>query len=158
MLALLWLIFIGAGTYIGHHWLERRTEARRGVVIGETSGQQSLRLTANRYGHYEVSGKTNGRKVVFLIDTGATGISIPEAIADKAGLERGRAFEVLTANGVTTVYATSIETLNIGPFVAKNVAAHINPSMDDNVALLGMSFLRHYELVQRSGELTISTY
>ena len=94
--------------------------------------------------------------MTFLVDTGASGISIPDAVARRLNLQRGRSFDVLTANGNARVFATRLDSLAIGPFGQRNVRAHINPSMSGETALLGMEFLRHYNLTQRGGELTIS--
>lgn len=156
MIALLWIIAIAAGTYAAQGWFDRRDAARLGISVNDGENGQALVLRADRYGQFGVMGRANEVEIVFLVDTGATGISIPGNIADKMGLERGRPFQVLTANGTTTVYETRLDSLRIGPFERSNVRASINPSMDGSLALLGMSFLRHYELLQRSDELTIS--
>jgi len=98
----------------------------------------------------------NGVPLRMLIDTGASGISIPASVADNLGLQAGRPFQVMTANGITTVYETTIDSLAFGPFVQNQVNAHINPTLEGQTALLGMSFLRDYKIMQRNGELTIS--
>lgn len=147
---------LGLGTWFAQDWLDKRAEARAGIWIGDDNGSQSLLLKSNRFGQYLLKGAANGQDVLFLVDTGASGISIPAGIAAELGLKRGRPFQVATANGITTVYASSLDSLAVGPFRRRDVKAHINPSMDGDMALLGMSFLRHYELTQRGGELTIS--
>ena len=156
MIALAWIIFLAVGALFAQNWLDKRDKARQGTWVSGENGAQSLLLKANRYGQYQLLGSANGQDVMFLVDTGASGISIPANIATDLGLRRGRPFQVATANGITTVYATSLATLGVGPLLRQDVEAHINPSMNGNVALLGMNFLRHYELVQRDGELTIS--
>ena len=103
-----------------------------------------------------LAGSANGEPVEFLVDTGASQISIPILIADRLNLTRGRSYPVQTANGEVTVYATVLDEVSIGPFTMKNVPAHVNPGMNGDVALLGMSFLRYFELKQTGGELTIS--
>jgi len=97
----------------------------------------------------------NSQPVHFLVDTGASQISIPVSVAERLNLRRGQPFPVTTANGEVTVYATRLDEVTIGPFSKQNVQAHINPGMKGEVALLGMSFLRHFDMIQRSGELTI---
>lgn len=154
MIALLWLMALGAGTYALQNWMDKRDSARQGTTISGAQGQ-SLRVASDRFGQFAVAGNANGQKVSFLVDTGASGISIPQGIADQLELRRGQAFPVNTANGVITVYSTVIDTLNIGPHSQKQVQAHINPSMEGELALLGMSFLRRYELIQREGVLWI---
>jgi len=155
MIVMLWVIVLGAGFYAAQSWLDKRDERRHGVVVNN-DGAPGLLLTSDIFGQYTVKGNANGQEAFFLIDTGASGISIPEAVANRLGLRRGRPFEVNTANGTTTVYATNLDTLSIGPLSKRDVRAHINPSMDGEVSLLGMSFLRHFELVHRADELKIS--
>ena len=156
MFTMAWIIVLGAGTWFAQDWIDKRTRARDGVWLSDETGSRSLLLKSNRYGQYQLKGSVNGQELMFLVDTGASGVSIPASMAARLGLRRGRPFEVYTANGITTVYATSLDSLRIGPLHRQDVEAHINPSMDGDLALLGMSFLRHYELLQRAGELTIS--
>ena len=61
-----------------------------------------------------------------------------------------------TANGDITVYRTTLDRLRIGPLTLRNVRASINPNMraDDEI-LLGMSALKHLELITRDGVLTL---
>ena len=51
-------------------------------------GSSELVLMRNRYGHYVADGKINKQDVVFMLDTGATDVAIPEAIAEDLGLEK----------------------------------------------------------------------
>ncbi len=156
MIVMLWIIALIGATLLAQKWFDQRAQARNGVWVGAEGEPQALLVKSNRYGQYLVKGSANDTDVMFLLDTGASGISIPALIAEKLGLQRGRPFDVMTANGITTVYATTLDMLRIGPHSRRDVRAHINPSMDGDVALLGMSFLRHYELLQRAGQLTIS--
>lgn len=156
MIALLWIIALAGATYAAQRWFDARDERRNGVIVGENASEPALLLSSNLYGHYRAKGLANNEEILFLVDTGASGISIPAAIASRLNLPRGRASQAITANGTITVYATRLDTLRIGPFVQHDVEAHINPSMEGDIALLGMSFLRQYELSQRDGKLTIS--
>lgn len=69
------------------------------------NGVREINLLRNRYGHYLASGKINGHDVVFLLDTGATSVSIPAAVARRIGLQAGAPQTVSTANGSVTVTA-----------------------------------------------------
>jgi len=150
-----WILVIAVGTWAADRWMKNR-DARRAAVVLEAGGSagEGIKLIADRYGHFVVTGYINGAPVEFLVDTGASGISIPERIAIEIGLERGMPYRVSTANGDATVYSTMLDSLAIGPLIEAPIRAHINPGMDDT-ALLGMSFLRQFELIQRDGELTI---
>jgi len=71
------------------------------------------------------------------------------------GLKKGAALSALTANGTVEVYATRLDRVSLGNIELANVSASINPAMLGKEILLGMSFLRHLELVQRDGQLKI---
>ena len=156
MIALLWLLVLGGGTLLANQWINGREASKLTVWAGADGQAPKMTMKADRYGQYELTGSANGQNVKFLLDTGATEISIPANVANRLNLIRGRGYPVSTANGQVTVYATQLDEVSIGPFTLKNVPGHINPGMDGDVALLGMSFLRHFEMIQRSGELTIS--
>ncbi|MEX2366252.1 MAG: TIGR02281 family clan AA aspartic protease [Pseudohongiellaceae bacterium] len=114
-----------------------------------------VNLSRNRQGHYIVTGTINNRPVEFLLDTGATDVVVPEAIATSLGLERGRPGRAMTANGYVTVYRTVINRLSIGDIVLHNVRASINPAMPPPAILLGMSALTQIEFVQQGDSLTL---
>ena len=127
-------------------WLPQSAQSGPAVAIDST-----------RRGHYRVQGFINGQSVDFLVDTGATEVSLPSSVAQRLGLEPGKAGFARTANGTATIYDTQIDTLSIGPLSRSNVPAHISPGMQGDEALLGMSFLRHFTLVQKGAQLQIQT-
>jgi len=112
-------------------------------------------LERNRQGHYVVTGTINREPVEFLLDTGASDVVVPQAIADRLGLERGYPGRAMTANGYVTVYQTTIEQLTIGDIVLANVKASINPAMAPPAVLLGMSALKQVEFIQKGESLTL---
>ncbi|ASJ71716.1 retropepsin-like aspartic protease family protein [Granulosicoccus antarcticus] len=156
MIVLLWLLILGGGTLLAQRMLDNRLMNNAPEWTSQNGASPTLRLKSDRYGQYQLEGLVNDQPVTFLIDTGATGISLSDVVARRSGLERGRRFNVLTANGTAQVFSTQLDSLSIGPFTQRNVRAHINPSLEGFTALLGMEFLRHYDLTQRRGELTIS--
>ena len=156
MIALLWLLVLGGGTLLAQRWLHQQQLSRAPSWVSDASGEAALTLKADRFGQYRLQGIANGHVVHFLLDTGASEISIPGAMAQQLGLKKGRGYPVITANGTVTVYATVLDNISIGPFTVDNMRAHVNPAMEGDVALLGMSFLRHFELRQRAEKLTIS--
>ncbi len=118
-------------------------------------GAREVVLQRNRYGHYLADGTINGHSVTFVIDTGASDVSIPAHLADAIGLRRGAARIYSTANGPATNYATTLSRVALGGIALEDVRASINPNVDTDEVLLGMSFLRHLELIQRGNTLTI---
>ena len=120
-----------------------------------SSGEKQVVLKSSRYGHYLATGKINETKVTFLVDTGASHVSIPERVAKKIGLEKGAPMLVSTANGTITVYATTLPEVSIGEIKLHDVKADINPYMEGDEILLGMSFLRDLSITHQGDQLTI---
>ncbi len=157
MLIASWVLFLGLLSLFFSDLLEKRNNPNPSPSSQRTAqGSKEVFLKSNRYGHYVASGKINDYPVVFLLDTGATGVSVPAAIADKIGLRTGQKQTVTTANGSINVYATNLHTVTLGNIELHDVSGHINPHMDNGEEiLLGMSFLRHLEFTQRGNELIL---
>jgi aspartyl protease family protein len=60
-----------------------------------------------------------------------------------------------TANGIITTYATRVATVSLGNIELHNIRASINPYAPDDDVLLGMSFLKELEMVQRGDVLIL---
>ena len=118
-------------------------------------GQAEVILAQNRQGHYVARGTINDTPVTYLLDTGATQVSIPAHIADKLGLVAQGNYRVQTANGSITVYKTEITQLSLGNIFLYNVAAHINPAMKSDEILLGMSALKQVDFQQTGKQLIL---
>ena len=118
-------------------------------------GDVEIVLQSNRNGHYVTNGKINGQNAVFLLDTGATGVAVPEALARDLGLVRGKRIQMQTANGVSVGYLTVLDSVSIGPLVQRDVHGVIAPGFVSGEVLLGMSFLRHLNMQQSNGRLTL---
>ena len=125
------------------------------TVIAD-NGEVTVRLTQDVSGHYFTRGEINGNAVSFLVDTGATKIAIPEHIANNLDLKLGRKSQSYTANGVAASYRTRLDTVSVGGITLTNIDASISPGLIGDEILLGMSFLKHLNLEQRDGALTIS--
>jgi aspartyl protease family protein len=125
------------------------------------SGEEGVRevvLQRNRFGHYVTSGEINGQPVTFILDTGATGVAVPDTIAQRLGLQRGPAFRTQTANGTGTSYAARLDSVSVGGIELQDVRAGITPGLQTDQILLGMSFLKHIEFTQRGDTLTLRQY
>ena len=120
-----------------------------------SSGEIEVVLESSSYGHYIATGKINNTEVTFLVDTGASYVSVPEEVAKKVGLKRGAEMLVSTANGTVSVYVTTLDEVSIGEIKLYNIKADINPHMDGDEILLGMSFLRDLSITHKGDQLTI---
>jgi aspartyl protease family protein len=158
MVFLSWIVALALFTFLAQDWLDDAYNPNQAPVTHhDSSGIRQIVLKRNRYGHYVGNGRINGQDAVFMLDTGATDVVIPEELAADYGLRRGAAYRTMTANGVIEVYATRLETIELGPIRLYNIRAAINPYMDGEEVLLGMSFLKHLKFNQQDDELIIST-
>ena len=150
-----WMVVLGLLTLLFNNWYERQQNPNQQLETRTTEGYSEVALERNRYGHYLASGRINGHDVVFLLDTGASDVSVPQHIADRLGLKPGRRIPYQTANGTAYGYATQLDRVALGGIELRDVRGHINPNTDSDEVLLGMSFLRTLEFTQRGGTLTL---
>jgi aspartyl protease family protein len=156
---LFWIALLALLSVYFSDLLERQRNPNRDVTSQVTdSGVREVQLKRNRQGHYVTAGTINGEAVVFLLDTGATGVAIPAAIAERLSLPRGRSFITNTANGRSKSYQTRLAEVGIGDIRLHNVEAAIAPGLEMREVLLGMSFLKHIEFTQRGNVLTLRQY
>jgi aspartyl protease family protein len=159
MLIFSFVLGLGGLTFFFEEQIQQQANPNQNPLSMElNSGIKEVVLQQNRQGHYVASGTVNNVPVLFLLDTGATDVAIPESIALAAGLRRGNTSRASTANGAVTVYSTRIDELTLGNIVLEDVSASITTSMPGNTILLGMSALRQVEFSQRGGELTLRHY
>lgn len=159
MLIACFALALGALTLFFDDWLSTQANPNQTPQSRESvEGAREVVLQRNRQGHYVAGGTINGVAVTFLLDTGATDVAIPENVARRAGLEPGYAGQANTANGVVTVYSTSINELALGNIELSNIRASITPSMPGDTILLGMSALQQIEFTQRGSTLTLRQF
>ena len=134
----------------------RRVAARRSAG----SGGRVHHIPVERAGTgMIVMVRINGRAVApFMVDTGASYVLIPKAVADEAGVEVGRDARTMrftTANGVVEQAIVTLDSVELGSAQAADVPASISPSM--GIGLLGLSFLNRftYQVDAAAGMLTL---
>lgn len=132
--------------------LQARNDPNRDLQVAPGT---ELVLKRSGDGHYIFPGTINGRPVSFLLDTGATLVSVPAHLAAGLGLRAGAYQQSITANGTVFTRATRLDSLAFGPFDLHEVPASINPGMMDNQVLMGMSVLKHLEFSQRGDTLVL---
>ncbi len=147
-----WLIFLGLLFFYFEDLIQEKYDPNRNL---SHSASHEVVLKRNKQGHYIAPGLINGQPVTFLLDTGATTISVPKSVADRIGLKAGIKQQVGTANGAISVYQTQLDQVSLGGLSLNNIRGHINPHMHGDTVLLGMSFMRNLELIQKGNTLTL---
>ncbi|HET9651857.1 MAG TPA: TIGR02281 family clan AA aspartic protease [Usitatibacter sp.] len=118
----------------------------------ETGSQSAaaarVTLPPDSRGHYMTEGQVNGSAVRFLVDTGATFVTLPASEAQRlhVDLSRGTRGVSQTANGAVPVQRVLLDTVKVGDITLYNVEAVVNEGGDMGMALLGMSFLNRTQM------------
>lgn len=158
MIITAWILLIGLMTLLFQSIIDRQNNPNRQPEgrIG-TQGTRVVELHRNKAGHYIANGYINGQPVTFLLDTGATDVALPASLADRLKLKRGPIAISRTANGQVRSWRTRLDEVKVGVISMQDVQATILPSMSGEV-LLGMSFLKRLELIQKGKVLTLRQY
>jgi aspartyl protease family protein len=157
MVFISWIAALALLTFLSQDWLDTSHNPNRSPTVStDPAGMLQVILQRNRHGHYISNGKINGQTAVFMLDTGATEVVIPQALAERYQLEYGPESQAHTANGVISVYNTNLDSIELGPLRLNNVRAVINPHMDGEEILLGMSFLKHLKFQQQQDQLILT--
>jgi len=106
-------------------------------------------------GAYLLEGAVNGKALTFVVDTGASFVSLPSSVAHGARISCQDKIDMQTANGSIKGCSTTIKKLNFGPFFVENAIAVIAPNLRQ--PLLGMNVLQQLKIAQEKGEMRLST-
>ena len=155
MIVIAWVLGLVLLSWFFSNYLKHQQNPNQQVHSYRQSGATQVVLQRNRDGHYVASGRINGQPVTFFLDTGATMVSIPGHLAGRLSLVKGPVYRVATANGDVPVYSTMLNEVQLGGIKLKHVRASINPSMQGDEVLLGMSFLKQLDFSQEGDQLTL---
>lgn len=155
MLIIAWIIGLALLTLIFGQWDEHRRNPNSGPDSRVINGVREVILKENIQNHYVANGTINGQPVTFMLDTGATDVVVPADLAKDLGLEPGLSGMAITANGMVQVHSTRIADLTLGNIHLRNVKASINPGMQGDQILLGMSALKQVDFSQKGGKLVL---
>ena len=140
----------------------KRQTVRMGQRIGAApagGGSQRTVITADAKGHFFATATVNGVSMPFLVDTGATMVTISSAHAKSAGIaytsgERGL---MQTAYGVTAAYKVKLDTVRLGDITLNNVDGVVMENQQlGRFGLLGLSFLNRTEMQRNGDSMTLT--
>lgn len=123
----------------------------------QTGARSSVTLATDARGHFITAGRVNGGEVRFMVDTGATMVSLPFADAKRLGIDLSKARRAtsMTANGPVAVYRVKLDTVQVGDLVLTNVDGIVHAGDALDIALLGMSFLNRTEMRHEGANLML---
>lgn len=117
-------------------------------------------ITADKQGQYPVTAYINGVPTLSIIDTGATNVSMNMDEARRMGVDFANARRGMsqTANGTVPVYLVTLASVQVGDMVLNNVPGNVSEggASQHGIVLIGMSFLRHFELQHAGNTLTLT--
>lgn len=119
-----------------------------------TEGKKLI-LAPDSAGMYNVSGSINGSHVSFIVDTGATLVSMNSDVAKKLGIDYkliGKQGLSYTASGKSKIYIINLKKVKVGDIELHNVEGAVHEGNFPVITLLGMSFLGKLDM-KREGRV-----
>ena len=128
------------------------------TILRAVPSTHTLVYRADTRGHVAITALVNDAPVRFLVDTGASRVTLTHDDASAAGIGGSELVynqRSQTANGLAREAPITLREIRIEQLSIDNVAAAVNENL--NVSLLGMSFLKRLKSFEmREGALTIS--
>lgn len=121
-----------------------------------SSGAHQAQLISNG-GLYSVTGVVNGQLADFVVDTGASYVSMSPQQAQQLHLDYHGAKKVMmnTANGKAIAHLFMIKSMRIGGIELHNVQGAVMDNLSSSQILLGMSFLNQVEMKHGPGYMVL---
>jgi aspartyl protease family protein len=133
-------------------------ELRPGSVQTVSSGASGhgavIKIRKTGDGHFIARTQINGRRVLMIIDTGASTVVLKPEDARKAGIETNAliySVPVETANGRAFAARIKLDKVSVGELTIENVDALVTKPGALHQSLLGMSFLSRLRSYEFSG-------
>lgn len=147
-----------------HADIEFGGETRRyqlgGQIGGNLTGPKTTKvhIYPTRNNMYPVIGSINGFPVNFVVDTGATLVSMNSIEARRIGIDyrlTGTPGQSSTASGISPIYIVQLERVKVGDIELRNVRGAVHEGAFPDVTLLGMSFLGRLDMQRTGGVLQL---
>ena len=139
---------------------QKRLRIGEGIysALSVQSERSTVVLTPDKNGHFITLGSINGASVRFLVDTGATMVSMSVEDARRAGVNylAGQRGYSQTANGVAPVYKVKLDKVTLGDITLQDIDGVVHENTALPVVLLGMSFLGRLEMRRDGDSLTLT--
>lgn len=145
----------GRGAVISIDGETRKLGLNQGIQSNYKKPDHAVsRIYPDFQGMYYIAGSINGRPTRFLVDTGATDVTLSGAHATKIGIDyrRGNKSFAHTAAATVPVWRVKLDSVSVGGIMVPNVDATVIEGSRPQDVLLGNSFLKFTQL-QRIGNV-----
>lgn len=118
-------------------------------------GRTSVTLVRSDNGHFEAVVGINNASIRFLVDTGATSISLSFADAESAGIDVENlnfTIPTSTANGIAYSAEARIDRLYLGGIERRNLRVSVSKRGRMTTSLLGQQFLESLSSYEKRGD------
>ena len=151
-IVLFWLA-LGFALYAGFSHFEQARQAKRAPF---TTGSGELVIPRPPDGHFRLPGTVNGHPVEFLVDTGASLVTVSARFAQQAGLSGGRSVTFHTANGPMPGRVLEDVAVSADPFAVGGVRVGVGLDTGQaSTALLGQSFLSKFNIELNARQMVL---
>ena len=120
----------------------------------ESNYSRSVEIARDSRGHFQAEGRIDGRRIGFMVDTGASVIALNESSAAQIGIRPSPAdykANVSTANGTIKGARTRLAEVNVGGLIVRDVDAMVLPDEALSENLLGLSYLSKLKRFEFAG-------
>jgi len=120
------------------------------------AGGNRIVITADGQGHFFTPGRINDQAMQFMVDTGASYISMSVAEAERIGLDykKGQPINMGTANGSVRGWRVRLSAVRIGDVQLTELDAVVTPASMPFV-LLGNNFLTQFQMTRLDDQMVL---
>lgn len=145
---LFWCVVMGLLYLVMTHYLKPKQ--------AQVLANGDLVIQRSQDGHFYSTGTVNGRSAKFLVDTGATVVSVSEAFARQAHIVGGVATTFKSANGEHPGRLVDGVDVSVGPLRVRNVKIGVGLRFgEEDEVLLGQSFLSRFDVLMNKDQMVL---
>lgn len=159
------IVFAGlmlAAAGLAANWLDKGAGTPKPAVAtavvasppSSSAGRRSVTISRDRRGHFAVEGRVDGRRLDFMVDTGASVIALTASDAKRLGIFpsfNDYKVRVNTANGTVKAAPVTLGSVDVGGLVVRDVRALVMPENALGENLLGLAYLTRLKRFEFAG-------
>lgn len=120
--------------------------------------QRRVDIPRNSLLQYRTTATINGRNMSVIVDTGANVVALNEGQAKTLGVDylAGQPARMETASGHANAWMVKLQSVDVGGIRVDNVEALVAEGDFPSTILLGVTYLRHVEIQEVNGVLSLT--